>query len=74
MAPEGDREIELGAKGIQPGICADAVFWLPTPRPSDAPELALDYRGHNFWLDKLNSFNGNFAEAEMVQAFLLSSE
>jgi hypothetical protein len=42
--------------------------------PSDAPETTLDYRGYNFWLDKLNSFNGNFASAEMVKAFLDSGE
>jgi hypothetical protein len=42
--------------------------------PIDAPESTLDYRGYNFWLDKLNAFNGNFANAEMVKAFLLSGE
>jgi hypothetical protein len=30
--------------------------------------------GFNFWLTKLNQFNGNFVEAEMVKAFLDSSE
>ena len=30
--------------------------------------------GYNFWLNKLNSFNGNFIQAEMVKAFLLSAE
>jgi hypothetical protein len=33
-----------------------------------------DLSGFNFWLNKLNSFNGNFVDAEMVKAFLLSSE
>jgi len=33
-----------------------------------------DYSGYNFWLDKLNSFNGNFENAEMVKAFLSSTE
>jgi hypothetical protein len=42
--------------------------------PNDAPEATLDFKGYNFWLDKLNSFNGNFVQAEMVKAFLLSSE
>jgi hypothetical protein len=42
--------------------------------PIDAPEATQDYRGYNFWLDKLNAFNGNFANAEMVKAFLLSGE
>jgi len=30
--------------------------------------------GYNFWLSKLNQFGGNFIEAEMVKAFLQSTE
>jgi len=33
-----------------------------------------DVTGYNFWLTKLNSFNGNFITAEMVKAFLVSTE
>jgi uncharacterized protein (TIGR03118 family) len=33
-----------------------------------------DTAGFNFWLNKLNAFNGNFITAEMVKAFLSSSE
>ena len=33
-----------------------------------------DFSGYNFWLDKLNTFNGNFGDAEMVKAFLVSGE
>jgi hypothetical protein len=33
-----------------------------------------DEAGYNFWLDKLNSFNGDFIRAEMVKAFISSSE
>ena len=33
-----------------------------------------DTPGFNFWLNKLNSFNGNFVNAEMVKAFLASIE
>jgi hypothetical protein len=33
-----------------------------------------DFSGYSFWLDKLNSFNGNFENAEMVKAFLASTE
>jgi hypothetical protein len=33
-----------------------------------------DVAGYNFWLNKLNSFNGSFINAEMVKAFILSSE
>jgi uncharacterized protein (TIGR03118 family) len=33
-----------------------------------------DTSGFNFWLGKLNAFNGNFVKAEMVKAFITSSE
>jgi hypothetical protein len=33
-----------------------------------------DYSGYDFWLKKLNNFNGNFVDAEMVKAFITSSE
>jgi hypothetical protein len=33
-----------------------------------------DASGFNFWLNKLNAFNGNFVAAEMVKAFITSSE
>ena len=42
--------------------------------PFDAPEQTLDFTGYNFWLDKLNTFRGNFQQAEMVKAFLDSIE
>jgi len=30
--------------------------------------------GFNFWLNKLNSFSGDFLKAEMVKAFITSAE
>jgi hypothetical protein len=42
--------------------------------PYDPPEMTLDYSGFNFWLAKLNQFNGDFIAAEMVKAFISSSE
>jgi len=33
-----------------------------------------DTAGFNFWLNKLNAFNGNFVDSEMVKAFITSSE
>lgn len=33
-----------------------------------------DYSGYEFWLSKLNQFNGNFQAAEMVKAFIVSAE
>ncbi|HEV2829405.1 MAG TPA: NF038122 family metalloprotease [Pyrinomonadaceae bacterium] len=40
--------------------------------PNDLPDN--DHTGWKFWLDKLNAFNGNFVNAEMVKAFLDSIE
>ena len=33
-----------------------------------------DFSGFNFWLNKLNTFGGDFHRAEMVKAFLSSIE
>jgi len=33
-----------------------------------------DYTGYDFWLTKLNQFNGNYISAEMVKAFISSIE
>ncbi|HEV2827152.1 MAG TPA: TIGR03118 family protein [Pyrinomonadaceae bacterium] len=40
--------------------------------PSDPPDNNLT--GFNFWLDKLNSFNGDYVRSEMVKAFISSKE
>ena len=40
--------------------------------PNDAPDT--DFNGYHFWLSKLNQFDGNFINAEMVRAFILSGE
>jgi N-acetylneuraminic acid mutarotase len=42
--------------------------------PNDAPEPGLNFDGYNFWLKKLNQFNGNYINAEMVKAFITSIE
>jgi YVTN family beta-propeller protein len=42
--------------------------------PNDAPEPNLDFAGYNFWLTKLNDFDGNHVSAEMVKAFIASDE
>src|SRR6185503_9246984 len=40
--------------------------------PNDIPDT--DFTGYDFWLTKLNQFNGNFVNAEMVKAFITSTE
>jgi hypothetical protein len=40
--------------------------------PDSGPDS--DLSGYYFWLQKLNSFNGDYQKAEMVKSFLVSSE
>ena len=40
--------------------------------PDSAPDT--NFGGWQFWLNKLNQFNGNFVQAEMVKAFITSIE
>lgn len=40
--------------------------------PNDPQDT--DHTGYDFWLQKLNQFNGNYINAEMVKAFILSGE
>jgi hypothetical protein len=39
---------------------------------NDTPDA--NHTGYDFWLTKLNQFNGNFVAAEMVKAFIASNE
>ena len=40
--------------------------------PNAPPDT--NFNGYNFWLGKLNQFNGNFVQAELVKAFITSPE
>lgn len=40
--------------------------------PNDAPDSG--FGGNNFWLNKLDQFNGDYVKAEMVKAFISSGE
>ncbi len=40
--------------------------------PNATPDTS--YAGYNFWLGKLNEFNGNYIQAEMVKGFITSIE
>jgi hypothetical protein len=42
--------------------------------PDDAPEVGLNFNGYNFWLSKLEEFGGDYRRAEMVKAFVTSTE
>lgn len=40
--------------------------------PNDPQDT--DHTGYDFWLHKLDSFNGNYVNAQMVKAFIVSGE
>ena len=40
--------------------------------PDDAPDF--NFNGYDFWLSKLDQFGGDFVQAEMVKAFISSTE
>ena len=40
--------------------------------PNEGPDA--DYTGYDFWLGNLERFGGNFVQAELVKAFILSAE
>ena len=54
------------------GFVSMQYFGYLQRNPDDAPDTNLD--GYNFWLTKLNQFNGDFRQADMVKAFITSSE
>jgi hypothetical protein len=55
-----------------PGFVLQEYFGYLQRNPDELPDTNLD--GYNFWLQKLNEFNGDFRRAEMVKSFLLSTE
>jgi hypothetical protein len=42
--------------------------------PNASPEPGRNFNGYDFWLSKLDEFDGNFVQAEMVKAFIASDE
>jgi hypothetical protein len=64
----------LGQQELNRAFVLMQYFGYLRRNPNDPPELGLNFDGYNFWLNKLNQFNGNFVDAEMVKAFITSSE
>ena len=62
----------LGQQEFRRAFVLMQYFGYLRRNPNDSPDT--DYTGFDFWLDKLNDFNGNFVNAEMVKAFLDSIE
>jgi hypothetical protein len=63
---------ELGLRESNRAFVLMQYFGYLRRNPNDAPDA--DFSGYNFWLDKLNTFNGDFRAAEMVKAFITSIE
>lgn len=59
-------------KELNPAFVLTQYFGYLRRNPNDAPDA--DFSGFNFWLGKLNQFNGDFVQAEMVRAFITSTE
>ncbi len=64
----------LGAQEKNRAFVLMQYFGYLRRNPNDPPESGLNFAGYNFWLAKLNQFNGNFVNAEMVKAFITSGE
>ncbi len=60
------------AREFSPAFVLMQYFGYLRRNPDDPPDSNL--AGYNFWLTKLNQFNGNFVNAEMVKAFITSGE
>lgn len=64
----------LGQQELNRAFVLMQYFGYLRRNPNDAPEPGLNFDGYNFWLSKLNQFNGNYVGAEMVKAFIASGE
>jgi hypothetical protein len=57
---------------LNPAFVLLQYFGYLQRNPDETPDTNLD--GYNFWLTKLDEFEGDFRRAEMVKSFLLSGE
>lgn len=63
--PKRRREINRSFVQMQ-------YFGYLRKNPNDAPDE--NFAGFDFWVTKLNAFDGNFIDAEIVKSFLVSIE
>jgi CubicO group peptidase (beta-lactamase class C family) len=63
---------ELNTAEVNRAFVLMQYFGYLRRNPNGSPDS--DFTGYDFWLNKLNQFNGNFVDAEMVKAFLDSEE
>jgi hypothetical protein len=60
------------ARELPRGFVQMQYFGYLRRNPNDLPDS--NFSGFDFWLNKLNQFNGDYLQAEMVKAFLSSLE
>ncbi len=68
----GWRKTSTCVSGRQAALLLMQYYGYLRRNPDDPQDT--DFRGWEFWLNKLNQFNGNFVAAEMVKAFIVSIE
>jgi len=66
------EDVDLRSAEFNKAFVLMQYFGYLRRNPNDFPDSNFD--GYNFWLTKLNQFKGNFVNAEMVRAFLVSDE
>jgi len=66
------RSGDFQARELNRAFVQMQYFGYLRRNPNDPPDG--DFNGFNFWVNKLNLFNGDFLQAEMVKAFLRSGE
>ncbi|MCA1621185.1 MAG: pre-peptidase C-terminal domain-containing protein [Acidobacteria bacterium] len=71
------EDADLAQREFRPAFVLAQYFGYLRRNPDDAGfdgQPDPNFVGYNFWLGKLNQFNGNYVEAEMVKAFITSLE
>ncbi len=63
---------DLNTQEVNRAFVLMQYFGYLRRNPNDTPDA--DYTGFDFWLGKLNQFNGNYVAAEMVKSFIVSAE
>ena len=66
------QDPQFQARELPRGFVQMQYFGYLRRNPTDAPDH--NFAGNDFWLNKLNQFNGDYLQAEMVRAFLTSLE
>jgi hypothetical protein len=66
------EDSDLTAREFNRAFVLMQYFGYLRRNPNDPQDP--DHTGYDFWLTKLNQFNGNYIDAEMVKAFITSFE